>query len=374
MDTIKGPWEAEYQLRNSLKDTLPLNEWCFISDADEIPDYSSFLPKIWKTNPDKTKVYHPELWDQYYNIDWTFTNKLTAGSLFFNSDRYRHKTAQQLRDTATSDSINIPDSGWHLSYFMTPWQIIEKLESFAHSELNTPYYKDEARIKKCIIEGQDLFERDGKQMKKTGLNSAYKAPEYFSRMRRPKNSLRSVGLKYDTDKATYHEYCDFYEAHLPMRPKSLLEIGVSTGSSIKMWAEYFPTANVEGWEIEPEWFKGKIPHRASLIKIDATDPEQVEHTLDNRRFDIIVDDGSHRHQDMVDTFNMLWPYTNDVYIIEDIHTVNDNRYQDNPSDQKPLDPVTRQPTEALKFDRKDTEVFFLANREKDSWTLLLKKK
>ena len=54
--------------------------------------------------------------------------------------------------------------------------------------------------------------------------------------------LHELGLKYKTDKATFHKYLDFYEKKLPGRDFAgrLLEVGVMDGASMRMWREYVP--------------------------------------------------------------------------------------------------------------------------------------
>lgn len=51
------------------------------------------------------------------------------------------------------------NGGWHLSYFMNPKEIAHKIESFSHTEYDTEEIKDLDRIKKCIEEKTDLFNR-----------------------------------------------------------------------------------------------------------------------------------------------------------------------------------------------------------------------
>lgn len=51
------------------------------------------------------------------------------------------------------------DGGWHLSYFMNANQIVNKIESFGHTEYNSAKIKDLARIQKCIDDEIDVFDR-----------------------------------------------------------------------------------------------------------------------------------------------------------------------------------------------------------------------
>lgn len=130
--------------------------------------------------------------------------------------------------------------------------------------------------------------------------------------------LHELGLKYGTDKATFHGFLDFYEQHLPGRGFTgrLLEIGVMHGASLMMWRDYYPNAEIVAIDNErwPE-VEGVQIHR-----MDATDIRLLPQL---GTFDVIIDDGSHLTGDQQVTF--FWLYFNQlnpdgVYILEDLHT------------------------------------------------------
>lgn len=132
--------------------------------------------------------------------------------------------------------------------------------------------------------------------------------------------LQQIGLKHGTDKATYHQYLDFYQKHLPKRTFKgrLLEIGVMDGNSMRMWREYYPDAEIVGIDTGLQWDL-KI-EGVTLLELDGTKPE---HTTQLGMFDIIIDDGSHMTADQQKSFEHL--YLNQlnpkgIYIIEDLHT------------------------------------------------------
>lgn len=132
--------------------------------------------------------------------------------------------------------------------------------------------------------------------------------------------LNDIGLKHGTDKAEYHKYLDFYQKHLPKRTFKgrLLEIGIFDGSSLRMWREYYPKAEIVGVDNSLRW--GLEIEGVELIELDATDPSALAE-LGN--FDIIIDDGSHYTADQQASFEQLF-YTQlnkgGLYILEDIHT------------------------------------------------------
>jgi len=142
-------------------------------------------------------------------------------------------------------------------------------------------------------------------------------------------TLTEIWKKYKSDKGTVHSYIPYYEKVLKDykdTKNSVLEIGVSAGLSIKMWREYFSEAKVYGNDLrfhqyildeikDVNWVKGN----QSL--------EETFKDVDN--LDVVIDDGSHRLHDQINSFKILWPKLNKggIYIIEDIRDI-DNEKKD----------------------------------------------
>jgi hypothetical protein len=54
------------------------------------------------------------------------------------------------------------------------------------------------------------------------------------------NRLTEIGKKYNTDKATYHNFTSFYNEYFSkFKEPTILEIGVDKGASIETYDEYF---------------------------------------------------------------------------------------------------------------------------------------
>ncbi|MEY4334492.1 MAG: virus Omega [Bacteroidota bacterium] len=136
-------------------------------------------------------------------------------------------------------------------------------------------------------------------------------------------SLKEIYLQFSTqspidggDKGTVHSYIDYYEESLkPFRDnaKKVLEIGINNGHSLMMWNEYFYNADIIGVDL-------RIPNidiNCLMIQGDATDPETFRNL---NSLDVIVDDGSHKLNHQLESFEILFPLLNDggIYIIEDI--------------------------------------------------------
>lgn len=136
-------------------------------------------------------------------------------------------------------------------------------------------------------------------------------------------NLNDLAIKYGSDKSD-HNYCPFYEKHLPKNPRKILEIGVLKGASLAMWAEYFPDAEIHGLDLFAEnseteieaylrdelGFKNIILHKGNQCNW------LLLEVLRNEDFDIIIDDGSHNSRDQMMTFFGL--YNGKQYYIEDI--------------------------------------------------------
>jgi hypothetical protein len=125
------------------------------------------------------------------------------------------------------------------------------------------------------------------------------------------------------DKGTAHTYIPEYEKLFrSYRDKKInfLEIGIAFGESLELWYEYFSQAKVFGIDI---WDKEIGPYlkdkRFNINIVDATKPESLE-CLKDYTFDIIIDDGSHRYEDQIATFNLFKHKMNPggIFIIEDV--------------------------------------------------------
>lgn len=128
------------------------------------------------------------------------------------------------------------------------------------------------------------------------------------------------------DKGGQHSYLEVYDKLFePYRNKStILEIGLATGDSIKLWDRYFENSTIVGADISVVFNIKDLPmidngNTIHIIESDATNPEFLNQIRDYK-FNIIIDDGSHVTSDQVDTFNLLRHKmtANGIYIIEDI--------------------------------------------------------
>lgn len=147
----------------------------------------------------------------------------------------------------------------------------------------------------------------------------------------PNQMIDGMHSEWGGDKGLTHSYIEIYEKLFnPIRnnPVNLLEIGVMYGSSLKMWKKYFENGNITGFDIRPHVLKYNEERIRSFI-CNATIESDIKKTLkDNEQFDIIIDDGSHRIEDQLKTFHILFETRlkpNGYYIIEDVQNFDTNK-------------------------------------------------
>jgi len=137
---------------------------------------------------------------------------------------------------------------------------------------------------------------------------------------------------YGTDKIK-HSCTTHYRQHFKKyryKRINLLEIGVggydnptAGGDSLRMWKKYFPFAKIFSFDIYD-----KLSLQEKRIKIfqgsqiDNVFLDEVIDSMGKNGVDIIIDDGSHINEHVIDTFKLLFPKLNDggIYIVEDIGT------------------------------------------------------
>jgi hypothetical protein len=122
-----------------------------------------------------------------------------------------------------------------------------------------------------------------------------------------------------TDKGYYHNYEYMYaNIFANFTPESLFEIGVKDGASILAWQILFPSAKIDGMDIKKR--KSKAKKEFNYIVADSTKYD----TSFFPNYDIIIDDGSHRVENQIETFKNFKDKFNYYYIVEDVNFIKDN--------------------------------------------------
>jgi len=148
---------------------------------------------------------------------------------------------------------------------------------------------------------------------------------------RYRKDLTRLAELFKTDKWGAHWYMEHYQRYLaPLRTKSLnlLEIGVGGyeypdrgGESLRMWKAYFRRSRIVGIDL---YDKSQLREkRIDIRQCDQTDSLALTRlSSEYQGFDIIIDDGSHRNDHVITTFQILFPLlrANGVYVVEDTQT------------------------------------------------------
>ena len=154
-------------------------------------------------------------------------------------------------------------------------------------------------------------------------------------------SLRTIMNRYGTDKLFTHHYDGEYTRHFePWRDKTFifLEIGVGGygspkrgGESLRVWRDYFSYASVHGIDSAPKQLS--LGDRIEIWHGSQGDAEFLTKLVEDIGApSIIIDDGSHRPDDIKTSFVTLFPLmkSDGIYVIEDLETSYRPAYGGNP--------------------------------------------
>lgn len=132
-----------------------------------------------------------------------------------------------------------------------------------------------------------------------------------------------------TDKNTTHSYIESYEGLFKKfkdRKINFLEIGIHYGGSIILWQEFFKNSKLDFVDIvnniNPNIF-AKISNNCKLHFVDAYSDENVKVITDNKKYDIMIDDGPHTLESQMSFIEKYLPYLNvgGVMVIEDVQNI-----------------------------------------------------
>jgi len=145
------------------------------------------------------------------------------------------------------------------------------------------------------------------------------------------DDLSYLARLFGTDKWGSHWYTQHYQRYFaPFKNKRLnvLEIGVGGydnknrgAASLRMWKAYFRKSQIIGIDI---YDKTRLSEpRIDVRHCDQTDAEALRRLArEYGGFDIVIDDGSHLNDDVIKTFQILFPLlrSNGIYAVEDTQT------------------------------------------------------
>ena len=146
-----------------------------ICDLDEIPDLAT-LNKI-KSGNIVIDINSLQMDMYYYNLTTKYKNKWVSSKIFsYRKYKELNMSCNQIRSLNCSD---LPNGGWHLSYFGDLSFIKNKIENFGHQEYNNNNYTDLAKIKDRIKNHTDLYDRTNEEFLKIEIkDNNYLPPNY----------------------------------------------------------------------------------------------------------------------------------------------------------------------------------------------------
>jgi hypothetical protein len=127
--------------------------------------------------------------------------------------------------------------------------------------------------------------------------------------------------EFGTDKERNHAYIsNFYEKEFSKfkdKEIRLLEIGIYTGDSLKMWKKYFTKAEITGVDITLE----KVNSFSDDINYLIADAYDEDFTDNLNNYDIIIDDGPHSFETQFKFIELYYPLLNKggIMVVEDLH-------------------------------------------------------
>ncbi len=112
------------------------------------------------------------------------------------------------------------------------------------------------------------------------------------------------------------------EIFAPLQPRknlSILEIGIQNGGSLQALSMYFdPSCHIHGIDIDSRCRGLNLGGNITIHIGNAADGNVLK---DLPQFDLIIDDGSHRSNDQLNSFLFLYPHKlkeNGIYLVEDL--------------------------------------------------------
>ena len=171
-----------------------------------------------------------------------------------------------------------------------------------------------------------LKKQFSKNQKKYIKKKIYPFQSFFSY-----SNLNRLAEVYGTDKFGIHFYTPQYQTHFESRRKKnikLLEIGVGGyddpnegGESLRMWKNFFKKGKIFSIDI---YDKAKLQEdRIKIFQGSQVNFDFLEKvTREIGEIDIIIDDGSHINEHVIESFNFLFSKlkSGGIYVIEDTQT------------------------------------------------------
>lgn len=169
-------WDNERVQRNSLiKGLVDLSDddIFILSDVDEIPNPLAVLEFVsrqysiaelsqglyfyYLNNRAHDKGGFPVKWVKAVIVKFGYYNKYFSSLEDLRVNKHYGALRAFAKYSIKKKKVIMEEGGWHFTYLMTAKDIVEKLKSFSHSEVNTPDIANVDNIEASIKSGRDFF-------------------------------------------------------------------------------------------------------------------------------------------------------------------------------------------------------------------------
>lgn len=152
--------------------------------------------------------------------------------------------------------------------------------------------------------------------------TSHKLPEKPMSMQSIETLHRTKTGKVSDKWASYLPYYDKLFESLRELPIKLLEIGVQNGGSLETWSHYFHNATLlTGCDIDPKCAALSYSDaRINIVVGDANSAITYQKITElSSHFDVVIDDGSHKSTDIINSFINYFPLLSPggVFVVED---------------------------------------------------------
>lgn len=154
----KDAWFREFYQRDLVQEYLSQKHSNYVlccCDADEIPN-PQHLENLGERYSQFDEPNFLGMKILYYNADWVMKDAEWTLPFICNDKCKKKLHAVRIGERNAPKTI-LPNGGWHCTFFFSIDDIIRKLESFSHREVDRACIKDPKYIKECILNGKDIL-------------------------------------------------------------------------------------------------------------------------------------------------------------------------------------------------------------------------
>ena len=172
-------WGRERFQRDQIMRALSVeardNDYAIISDIDEIPRASVVREAVDQMIDQPVQIRALNMLFFAYYLNCQCEHSWYEGKIARVSE-IKRLTPCGVRYAPLVPTIE--NAGWHFSYIGGVERVLEKLQSFAHQEFNTPEFIDSVKVSEKMIASKDLFDRPEEKFRRIGLDG--KMPRYVT--------------------------------------------------------------------------------------------------------------------------------------------------------------------------------------------------